>query len=270
MKTLITAIILCGLAGSVVAQKKKMFLGTMLIGEVVGTAPDTREITIKYPGKEGPETFVGIVADTYKLNVNEITPGVRVKVIYKTKHEKVGGQEREINSIFQVDFLGTDEFSRLRSQLNVDPSTVVVHSKDDHLPSLSPLKVFVAVGYDNTRPSLIDWITKWNSKHRDSNDKLELVSDVNRADVLMVIAYGSDTMVRIQEENYVEDSVVKTEFSQATLYIVLRDAKGLKVLWTSVAPVMITNKTAVLSRSKGLILDEMEKRMKARSSSLKK
>lgn len=270
MKTLITAVILCALAGSVVAQKKKMFLGTMVIGEVVGTVQDTREITIKYPGKEGTETFVGMLADTYKLNINEITPGVRVKVIYKTKHENVGGQKKNINSIFQVDFLGTDEFSRLRSQLNVDPSTVVVHAKDDHLPSLSPIKVFVAIGYDNTRPSLIDWITKWNSKHGDSDNKLELVSDIDRADVLMVIANGSDTMVRIQTEDYVGDSVRRIEFSQATLYLVLKNAEGLKVLWTSVAPVMITSKTAFLSSSRGLILSEMEKRMKARSSSLKK
>lgn len=262
MKTLITAVILCGLAGAVVAQKKDMFLGTMVIGEVVGTVPATREITIKYQGKEGTETFVGVLADTYKLDINEIKPGIRLKVIYKTRHE--------INSIFEVDFLGTDEFSRLRSQLNISPSTVVVHAKDDQLPLLSPLKVFVAIGYDNTRPSLVDWITKWNSKHGDSYGKLELVSDLEQADVFMVIAYGSDTMVRIQTENYVGDDLAKIEHSQATLYLVIRDAKGLKVLWTSVAPVIITNKTAVLSRSKGLILDEMEKRMKARSSSPKK
>jgi hypothetical protein len=270
MKTLITAIILCGLAGSVVAQKKKMFLGTMVIGEVVGTVQDTREVTIKYPGKEGTETFTGILADTYKLNINEITPGARVKVIYKTKQQDIGGPKKEINSIFQVDFLGKDEFSRLRGQLDVDPSMVIMHSKDDHLPSLSPLKVFVSIGYDATRPSLVDWITTWNSKHKDSYDKLELVYDLNKADVLMVIAYGSDTMIRVQTADYVDDSVVRTEFSQATLYLVLKDAEGLKILWTSVAPVMITNKTAVLSRSKGLILSEMEKRMKTRSSSLKK
>jgi len=270
MKTLITAIILCGLAGSVVAQKKKMFLGTMVIGEVVGTVQDTREITIKYPGKEGTETFIGILADTYKLNINEITPGARVKVIYKTKQENVGGQKKDINSIFQLDFLGKDEFSRLRGQLDADPSVVILHSKDAQLPSLSPLKVFVSIGYDATRPSLVDWITKWNSKHKDPYDKLELVYDFNRADVLMVIAYGSDTMIRIQTADQVGDSVVRTEFAQATLYIVLKDAEGLKVLWTSVAPVIISNKTAVLSTSKGLILSEMEKRMKARSNSLKK
>jgi hypothetical protein len=270
MKTLTTAIILFALAGSVVAQKKKMFLGTMVIGEVVGTTKEMREITIKYPGKDGTETFVGTLADSYKLNINEITPGVRVKVIYKTKHENVGGQKKEINSIFQLDFLGRGEFARLRGQLDVDSSMVIVHSKDDYLPSRSPLKVFLSIGYDDIEPSLADWITKWNSKHGDSYGKLERVYDLNQADVLMVVAYGSDTMVRIQSEDRDGDSVRRTEFSQATMYLVLRDAEGLKVLWTSVTPIMISNKTAFLSSSKGLILSEMEKRLKARSSSLKK
>ena len=72
MKTiLITAAILCGLAGSVVAQKRDTFLGTMVIGEVAGAAQDTREITIKYPGKEGTETFTGILADNYKLKLKD-------------------------------------------------------------------------------------------------------------------------------------------------------------------------------------------------------
>ena len=282
MKTiLIAAVILCGFTGLVVAQKKDTFIGTMVIGEVAGTAPDTREITIKYPGKEGTETFSGILADGYKLKmkdgssrelkIDEITPGIRVKVLYKTKHENVGGQKKKINRIFSIEFLGRDEFSRLRTQLNINPSTVVVHAKDDHLPSVSPIKVFLAIAYDNIRLSVVDWITKWNSKHGDSHGRLELVSDLDRADVLMVIAEGSDTMVAaIQTQYYSGDSVVTSEFSKATLYLVLKDPEKLKVLWTSVVPILISDQTANLSRSRGSITSEMEKRMKARSSNLKK
>jgi hypothetical protein len=270
MKTiLIAAVIVFGLAGSVVAQKKDTFMGTMVIGEITGTNADTREITISYPGKQGTETFSGFLADGYKVKMkdgstrevqmSDITPGMRVKVLYKTKHENVGGQKKDINRIFAIESLGKDEFSRMRSQLNIDPSTPVVLSQDAQLPSVSPLKVFVAIGFDDVRPSMTDWITKWNAKHAEASDKLELVSDYDRADVLMVVANGSDTQVATMptEINY-GDTVIRAKWSQATFYLALKDPEGLKVLWMSVSPILLNDDNVALSSSRGLITSELE------------
>ena len=131
---------------------------------------------------------------------------------------------------------------------------------------MAPIKVFVSSAFNGTQPSFDDWITNWNSKHGESSGKLELVSDLNQADVLMVVANGSDTLVTTLPANInVDGNVVRSIWSQATLYLARRDSKGLKVLWTSVVPVLVSDNTAVLSTSRGSLTSEMEKRMKARS-----
>ena len=68
MKALLLTVLLLG--GAIVptmAQKKSTPFGDIVIGELTGNDEATREITIKYPGKEGPEIFSGILADGYRL-----------------------------------------------------------------------------------------------------------------------------------------------------------------------------------------------------------
>src|SRR5215217_8344685 len=124
---LLIIVILCGAMGSVVAQKRKTIIGDFVVGELTGKDEATREITIKYPGKEGPEIFSGILADDYKLkmaegsfrvlSLSDIVAGLYIRVFYKTRNEKVNGQEKKINKISHLEVLGEDEFSRLRNQL---------------------------------------------------------------------------------------------------------------------------------------------------------
>jgi hypothetical protein len=282
MKTLLlTAMILCGLIGSVVGQKKSSFLGDTVIGEVAGADEATREITIKYPGKEGTEVFSGILEDGYQLKLHdgsrrelkiiEITSGIRVRAFYKSDHQNVSGNKQKINKIFRLDFLGKDEYVRLRDQLSIHPSTVVASTEMDGLPSTYPLKVYLSSAYSDVQKRLVDWLNKWNQKHVDASQKLELVSDLEQADILIVIARGSDTMVAVLPmEVYKDNRLIKGEWSQATSYVVVKEREGLKVLWTRVAPVLSVQKVEVSPKSTESIISEMEKRMKVRSGKSKK
>src|SRR5689334_13672884 len=64
---LLTALIMAGAIVPTMAQKKSTLFGDIVIGELTGKDEAAREITIKYPGKEGSEIFSGIVADDYKF-----------------------------------------------------------------------------------------------------------------------------------------------------------------------------------------------------------
>jgi hypothetical protein len=282
MKALIlTVVVLCGAIDSVVAQKKSTIMGDIVIGELTGKDEVTHEITVKYPGKEGAEIFSGILMNNYKLRMgdgslrdlrlNQIVPGMHIRVFYKTGHEKVNGQEKEINKISRIDFLGKDEYSRLRNQLNVDPSTLVAHAEKNDIPAMSPLRIYLAIAYSGLHQQLVASIDKWNRKNSDSYGKLELVSDLEQADILIVVAPGADTMVAaLPAEAFIGDSVVKGEWSQATSYLVVKDPGGLKVLWTSVTTVLSGSNTQASPKTNELVMAELEKRMKARSVNSKK
>ena len=282
MKALLfTVVLLCGAIDSVVAQKRSTLFGDLVIGELTGRDEATREITLKYPGKEGTEIFSGILADGYKLkmgddglrdlNLSEVVPGVRIRVFYKARHEKVNGQKKKINKISRIDVLGKDEYVRLRKQLNVDPSTTVVHAEKDNLPAISPLKVYLVVPYNSVHEELVAWTNKWNRKNGDSYGKLELVSDLEQADILIVVARGSDTMsgaVRMQALD--GSGGVETVWSAATSYLVVKDAGHLKVLWTRVAAVFSGPYPETSPRTTESVIAEMEKRLKARAHNSKK
>lgn len=117
MKTfLLAVVVLCGAIVPVTAQKRDTLMGDIVIGELTGKDEATREITIKYPGKQGAEIFSGILVDGYKLRtaegtplelkLNEIVPGMYIRVFYKSGDEKVGGHKKKINKISRLDVLG--------------------------------------------------------------------------------------------------------------------------------------------------------------------
>ena len=282
MKTLLlTIVLLFGLIGSVAGQKKKTILGDLVIGEVTETNEATREITITYPGKEGPEVFTGMLTEGYEvklkdgsrreLKINEITPGIRVRAFYKSGHVNISGQKKKINRIVRFEFLGKDEFVRLRNQLKISPSTAVARAENYDLPSTSPLKIYVSSPYLSVYKEVADWIIKWNEKHADSLDKLEPVSEMDQADVLVVVAKGSDSMVGVfRLDQYGGNNSEKTEWSQATLHLAVKDGDGLKVLWTDVGQVLSTQNVDVLSKRRASsFTDELEKRLNARNRKLK-
>src|ERR1041385_4103979 len=205
IKALLLTVVILGAIGSSVAQKKSTLMGDIVMGELAARDEATREVTIKYPGKEGPEIFSGVLVDGYKVkmgdgtnrdfNLNEILPGMHIRVFYKSGSEKVNGQEKKVNKISRLEFLGKDEFERLRNQLNVDPSTTVVHAEKDDLPAASPLKIYLASAYGNVREYFVESIEKWNRRNGDVFGRLELLSDLNQTDIMIVVARRADTMV---------------------------------------------------------------------------
>lgn len=251
-----------------------------MIGELTGKDEATREITVKYPGKEGPEIFSGILADGYRLKsedgrvwqLTEIVPGMHIRVFYKNSHEKVSGQEKKVNKISRIDYLGKDEYSRLRNQLNVNPSMAAAPAEKDDLPATSPLKVYLSIAYSNVPEYLVESINRWNQKNGDSYGKLEVVSKLEQADISVVIARGADTMVAIFPAGPFNDgtSVSKGAWYQATSYLVVKDSGGLKVLWTRVIPVLMYSDFEASPSSFEVLMAEMGKRMKARSRNAKK
>ena len=269
MKTvLLVAVILCGLTCTVVAQKKKTIMGDMVIGEVARWDAATREIVINYPGKQGTEVFTGILADGDKfkihdITVDEITPGIRVRAFFKS--------DKNIKRVTRLQFLGKDEFVRLRDQLKVDPSTPVAHAETADLPAASPIKLYLAIAYKAVETRLVEWANKWNEKNGDSYGRLELVSNLDHADMLIVTAPGSDTMIAVfpAEMGY-QGVTIKGEWSEATSYMVIKSPEGLKVLWSGIALVLSTEEGSSSRKSRELIISEMEKRMKARARSGKK
>lgn len=270
MKALLLTAIILGAMGSSVAQKKSTFMGDIVVGELTARDEATREITVKYPGKEGPEIFSGVLVDGYKLKMDasrsdlklsEIVPGMYIRLFYKTDREKV-------NKISKIEVLGNDEFFRIRNQLNLNPSTVIAHAENDDLPAMSPLKVYLAVAIGSVHQYLGEWIDKWNRKNGDLYGKLETVSDVEQADVLIVAARGADTMVAVLPA--VNTSAPDGQWSHATSYLVVKDAGRLKLLWTGVAPVFSSPGTELSLKTNELVTAELEKRMKARSRNSKK
>ena len=272
---LLTAVVLCAAMSSVVAQKKSTVMGDIVIGELTDKDEATREITVKYPGKEGPEIFSGLLVDDSKLRMgeggllelqlSEIVPGLHIRVFYKSGEEKVSGQKRKINKISRLEVLGKDEFFRLRNQLNVDPSTSVANAEKDDLPVTSPLKVYLSIPYNHVQKQLGEWIDKWNRKNGDSYGKLESVSDLDQADILIVVARGADTMVAVYPVERLDGRRgVEGEWTQGTSYLVVKDAGRLKVLWKGIAMVFSGQTAEVSHRSTDMLVAEMEKRMKAR------
>lgn len=261
---------------------KKTIIGDIVIGEVTGTNEGTREITIKYPGKAGSEIFTGFLTDGFKirlkdgsqreLKIDEIKPGIRVRAFYKSgKEEYVGGQKKKIYKIVRFEFLGADEWVRLRDQLQVPPSTAVAQVENGDLPSTAPLKVFVSAAHPGAVAYIADWITKWNQKQTEASNKLEVVIDLEKADVLLVVAKGSDTQVVVLPlEVGTESEIIRAEVSEVTSYLVLNDREGLKVLWTGIARVISGDNRYAMVKKNASVTSEFEKRLEARARPAKK
>jgi hypothetical protein len=273
---LLTIVVLCSAMGPVVAQKKSTLFGDIVIGELAGKDEATREITIKYPGKEGTEIFSGTLTDDSKLKsgmsggrdlmLSEIALGMHIRVFYKTRSEKVSGQEKKINKISRLEVLGEDRYFRIRKELSLNPSTAIASAENgDDLPATSPLKVFLSIPYSHVHQQVVEWIEKWNRKNGDSFGKLEIVSDLDHADTLIVVAVGSDTIVAEIPDYDFEERVNRGVWSQATSYLVVKNAGRLTMLWTNVHAVYVTQNTGSSPRAAEAVTGEMEKRMKARA-----
>ena len=277
---LLIAMILLGATGPIMAQKKNTLMGDFVVGELTRRDEATRKITLKYPGKEGTEIFSGILVDGYKLRMddgrpsdlklNDFVPGMRIRVFYKSGSEKVNGQEKKINKITRLDFLGKDEHARLRNQLNVDQSVAIARAEKDDIPAASPLKVYMAIAYTSVQQHLDESLNKWNRKNGAQYGELEFVSELDQADIAIIVARGADTRAVVLPVLSPDGKGIAGEWSHATSYLVVKDPGGLKILWTGVAAVFSSPTREVSPRTNESLMDELEKRLKARSRSSKK
>lgn len=236
------------------AQKVTTVLGDSWTGEVVSTNDTTREIIIKFESKGKSETFTGVLVEGYKakmkdgsshkIKVSEIPVGTRIRVFSKTKEQDVGGRKAKVNLISRIDFLGKDDFARLREQLNISPSISVTLAESKDFPAGNPLKIYLAVEDPKVSASLVEWISKWNKDNGIKYGTLEVVSDIAKADVYLARYRGSKLIVEIMPT--------------ATVFLVVPKNDGLEVIW---------RQAVAIDPDKGaspIIEKEIEKRMKAR------
>src|SRR5690242_11782475 len=139
------------LASPQYAQKRETIFGKTFAGEVVSSNETTREITIAHTDKDKnkTETFVGVLQPGYQqkwrdgtqreLQMSDIKPGIRVKVLYKEKSDNVAGKKVKFSQIISITFLGRDDFTSLREALGVAPSLPVALTPTDKLPAANPL-----------------------------------------------------------------------------------------------------------------------------------
>jgi hypothetical protein len=273
-RKLLVALILFICASSVFAQKKATIFGDTWTGEVVAANETTREITLRYTGKGETETFTGILEEGDKvkrndgslqaLKVSEIVPGTRIRVFYKTKQQDVGGVKTKVRSIYRVNFLGRDEYTRLRESLNLEPTAPVSLAESETFPAATPLKVYLATELPHIKDRFVVWLRKWNKEKAAKYGPLELVPELAQSDVALVAYRGSEHVIQQLPMEFYDraGNPHKGMSSHATAYIVVRGDAGLKVLWSRDLIVTSLEKVEI---SDPLFEKEIEKRMKART-----
>lgn len=236
------------------AQKRATILGDSWTGEVVATNDSTREISLKYEDKSKAETFTGNLVRGYQvkmkdgssheLKVSEIPIGLRIRVFFKTKEQDVGGRKAKVNLISRIDFIGKDDFTRLREQLNVSPSVSVTLAESKDFPAGNPLKIYLAIEDSKVSESLVDWVSKWNKDNSIKYGTLEVVSEMAKADVYVARYRGSRAIVEIMPT--------------VTVFLVVPKNTDLEVIWRQVLAINPDQDSSTA------IEKEIEKRMKGR------
>lgn len=222
------------------AQKEKTIMGDAWKGVVESADETTREIKIVNPDKK-TETFVGVLEDGYQvklkdntsreLKVSELKPGLRVRVWFKSKNRDVAGQRTKINVINRIQFLGRDNYTRMRETLKVEPSTPVVDAKSRDLPSSDPFKLYLALEPENLDKGFRKWVDQWNKYESSKHGRVEIVDDINKADASLTIIWG-------QDDSYFHIPIFMgfkgrepRDYGFGTVYVTIKDDTGLHLLW---------------------------------------
>jgi hypothetical protein len=236
-------------ANIVCAQKKSTIIGDACTGEVTATNDTTREITISYDNKGKTESFVGVLNEGFQvkmiggsfheLKVSEIPVGTCIRVLYRTKEEKVGGQKVKVNRIFGIELIPRDKYVQLREALKLPATTPVTLAESNPLPAGNPLKLYLVIDDQNVQRSFSAWVEEWNKDQGKKYGMIALAPDLAQADAVLVRHPGSVSVLN---------------FRTAVNYLVVRKPAGLEVLWT--IPVLVDG-GAILSGQPPL--DEKEK-----------
>lgn len=257
------------------AQKRATVFGDAWTGEVVATNDKTREITIRYDDKGKAETLTGVLIEGYKakmkdgsvreLKLSEIPIGERIRVFAKAKDQDVGGSKVKIYLISRIDFLGKDDYSKLREVLQLDPSASVTLDESSSFPASNPLKIYLAVADSQIKEDFADWLSKWNKEQAAKYGSLEIVSDAGQSDVSLVVYKGNEHLL-MQPLGRVNELGKGHTFLLETAYLVMQKGNALVVLWRQgILTDPDKGDSAKAEAFKGPIEREVEKRMKARS-----
>ena len=269
MKKAAAIIVVLLLTSVVVAQKKSGLMGDMWTGVVESADETTREITIVNPDKK-TERFTGVLMEGYmlpmidgskrELKLSDVKPGQRVRAFYKSKTQDVAGQKTKVNVINRFQFLGHDDYTRLRQMLKVESSVPVAQAVKDELPTADPFKIFLAFEPEGVDKGLVEWMDVWNKEQSAKYGRVEIVNDLAQADASLVIIWGDD-------DSYIALPVLAgyngyepTDHGFGTAYLATKNAGELRVL--SQLRIAVELKQPDLT---GIFLGKnLEKRLKAR------
>ena len=224
----------------VYAQKAKTIMGDSWKGVVESSDEATREIKIVNPDKK-TETFVGVLEDGYQvklkdntsreLKVSELKPGLRVRLFYKSKDRVVAGQKTKVNVINRVQFLGRDEYTRMRETLKLEPSIPVLDATSRDLPSTDPFKIHLALEPETLAKGLLKWVEEWNKYESKKHGRVEIVDDMAQADVSLTVIWGKDDSFFHLPALIGRGNSEMRWVGFGTGYLTIRDDAGLHLLW---------------------------------------
>jgi hypothetical protein len=251
------------------AQQSKTILGDAWRGVVESTNEATREITIVNPDKK-TEKFVGVLKDGYQVTMKdgtsrelkmlELKPGLNVRVFYKSKTIEVAGRDTKVKLIHRIDFLGRDDYTRLREHLKVQPSIPVDLVEKNDLPTTNPLKIYMSLEPQLLGTMLDPWMHKWTHEQSAKYGKVAFVEDLAQADVSLVVIWGSDDPVALVPLP-IDISGVDVRITPATVYLTSQDEKGVHVLLERRMMIDANHPQG----SAPSLAKELEKRLKARA-----
>lgn len=224
----------------VYAQKAKTIMGDSWKGVVESADEATREIKLVNPDKK-TETFVGVLEEgnqvklkdntSRELKVSELKPGLRVRLFYKSKDRVVAGQKTKVNVINRVQFLGRDEYTRMRETLKVEPSMPIVDARSQDLPSTDPFKIHLALEPENLGKGLRKWVEEWNKYESKKHGRVEIVDDMAQADVSLTVIWGKDDSFFHLPAKIGYGNSDPRWVGFGTWYLTIKDDAGLHLLW---------------------------------------
>lgn len=130
----------------------------------------------------------------------------------------------------------SDELAKLRQHLNIPESISISPAISTNLPEAIPLKIYIATGLDmKVRDNFVKWIEKWNEKDGKKYGLIEIVSEINNADIILARYTNRDqvTSKMVSGTNVVTGTTSTYSVSRVPLYsyVLARDSNGLKILW---------------------------------------
>lgn len=158
-------------------------------------------------------------------------PGLRVRLFYKSKTQAVAGQRTKVNVVNRVQFLGRDEYTRMRETLKVEPSIPIVDAKSRDLASTDPFKLYLALEPENLDKGLLKWVEEWNKYESKKHGRVEIVDDMAQADVSLTVIWGKDDSFFHLPAFMGRDGSDPRWVGFGTGYLTIKDDAGLHVLW---------------------------------------